>query len=62
MKKVMVGNHAVSWGVQLARAEVIEAPDGRDYPWRRCILAQNSEGSGLRRRHCRARSASQLGD
>ena len=25
MKKVMVGNHAVSWGVQLARAEVIAA-------------------------------------
>ena len=25
MKKVMVGNHAVSWGVRLARAEVISA-------------------------------------
>ncbi len=25
MRKVMVGNHAVSWGVQLARAEVIAA-------------------------------------
>ncbi|MEX2610374.1 MAG: pyruvate ferredoxin oxidoreductase [Gemmatimonadota bacterium] len=25
MKKVMVGNHAVSWGVKLARAEVISA-------------------------------------
>jgi pyruvate/2-oxoacid:ferredoxin oxidoreductase alpha subunit len=25
MKKVMMGNHAVSWGVQLARAEVIAA-------------------------------------
>ncbi|MBI5709127.1 MAG: pyruvate ferredoxin oxidoreductase [Candidatus Eisenbacteria bacterium] len=25
MKKVIVGNHAVSWGVQLARAEVISA-------------------------------------
>lgn len=25
MKKVMMGNHAVSWGVQLARAEVISA-------------------------------------
>ncbi len=25
MKKVMIGNHAVSWGVQLARAEVIAA-------------------------------------
>jgi len=25
MKKIMVGNHAVSWGVMLARAEVISA-------------------------------------
>ena len=25
MKKVIIGNHAVSWGVQLARAEVIAA-------------------------------------
>ncbi len=25
MKKVMMGNHAVSWGVQLSRAEVISA-------------------------------------
>ena len=25
MKKILVGNHAVSWGVMLARAEVISA-------------------------------------
>jgi pyruvate/2-oxoacid:ferredoxin oxidoreductase alpha subunit len=25
MRKVIVGNHAVSWGVKLARAEVIAA-------------------------------------
>ena len=25
VKKVMMGNHAVSWGVQLSRAEVISA-------------------------------------